>query len=104
MLYAVKFEFDTETSMRSATRVLVYPTMLEAVSIFHPLSLAYAQAKPVVVNNGKSINILGTWLYEVDEQDSDRAVEVVTAGRALLVDFAPELAIDIDDPTDENWT
>lgn len=95
MLYAVKFDFDTDVSIRSGTKILVYPQMIDAAAMFNTLSLAYALAKPVAVKGG-SINVLGTWLYEVDASDEVGAIEEVKAGAAVLVDFAPELAIDLE--------
>jgi hypothetical protein len=94
--YAVKFDFDTDASIRSGTKVLIYSDMMKAAGMFNTLSLAYALAKPVKVKGG-SINILGSWLYEVEVNDDASAEARVKAGDALLVDFAPEMAVNIDE-------
>jgi hypothetical protein len=96
MRYAVKFEFDTSTSMGTGSKILVYPQKTPACAMYNTLSLAYARARPVTVNGGRKIDVLGTWLYEVDAEDHDKIIAEVKSGNATLIDFAPEIAVDLD--------
>ena len=77
MHYAVKFEFDTSTSMGTGTKILVYPQKIPACAMYNTLSLAYALARPVTVKGGRKIDVLGTWLYEIDAEDHDEIVAEV---------------------------
>jgi hypothetical protein len=90
MLYAVKFEFDTETSMRAATEVLLYPTMEKAIAMRHTLNLKHAFGEPMAVSGGKKVDVLSYSVWEVDESDPDKAIAKVKAGDAILIEESTE--------------
>ena len=95
-MYAVKIEFDTPTSMKTATQIFSYTDLMQSAGWFNYLSLAFHFVKPVPVKGGKTIEIIGAWHYEVDADSHEGVVETINSGKAILIDETFELDIGLD--------
>jgi hypothetical protein len=97
-MYAVKIEFDTPTSVRSATKILASRSRLEAAGWFNYLSMAFLHTKPVPVKGGGTVDMLGASIYEIDADTEADAIESAEDGSAHLISFTeePDFALNLD--------
>ncbi len=86
MMYAAKFEYDTPTSIGTGTKIVPCENLKDAAGMFQTMLLARALAKPVRVRGGKTIDIPGTWFFEVDCNSIGKVRALMESGNAILMD------------------
>ena len=101
-MYVVKIEFDNDTSIKTGIQFFCEEKLIKAARIFNTMSYAYALAQPFPAKDksGKvqKVDILGVWIYEAVSLTSEGAIAEVKAGNATLIDNAPEIAFDLEEP------
>jgi hypothetical protein len=86
LMYAVKVEYHTTTAISTKTRVFTFTSLKQAIGTFHSALRACESAEPIQAKSGKAVEILSVWLYQMDANSAESAIEAVESGRAVLMD------------------
>jgi hypothetical protein len=89
-MYAIKVEFDTQTSMNAATQILPFRDLESAAGTYNKLVMDFLYTRSVSSKGGKPVEILGVWKYEVEADNDESAIEAVRLGKAILIDHTEE--------------
>jgi len=96
LFYAVKFQYDTPTSMKSYTEIVPFADVKAAVAVFNPLMIARPYGDTVRVrskqtNEVHKIEVIDAWLYQADVGSLDEMVGSVKNETATLIDWSGAL-------------
>jgi hypothetical protein len=91
MMYAVKVEYDTPTSVGAFTDIMTFPNVMAATAVFNALMIAYPFGKPIQVRSKKDkspvmIEVISAALYQADASGREAMLAAVETGSAILMD------------------
>jgi hypothetical protein len=86
MLFVVKIEVDTDTSIEAVSQYRIFPSIDPAAILFRQLREHYSQVTPLGPS-GK-LNIVAARIYKSTASDDASAIADVESGSAVLINDA----------------